>query len=65
MPKHKTNRSVRKRIKMTKNGKLRRNKAFRRHLLSGRSRKRKRNLRRHGFVSPGERMSYLRLLGEK
>lgn len=65
MPKHKTNRSVRKRVKMTKSGKVRRNKAFRRHLLAGRSRKRKRNLRRHGFVSPGERRSYLRLLGKE
>ena len=64
MPKQKTNRSVRKRIKITKNGKLKRSKAFRRHLLAGRSQKRKRNLRRPGFVSPGERKSYLRLLGE-
>ena len=64
MPKQKTNRSVRKRIKITKTGKLRRNKAFRRHLLAGRAQKRKRNLRRPGFVSPGERKSYLRLLGE-
>jgi large subunit ribosomal protein L35 len=65
MPKHKPSRAVRKRFKLTKSGKIRRNKAFRRHMLAGRSRKRKRNLRRHGFVSPGERMSYLRLLGEK
>ena len=64
MPKQKTKRSVLKRIKITKNGKLRRNKAFRRHLLAGRSNKRKRNLRRFGFVSKGERKSYLRLLGE-
>ena len=64
MPKQKTRRSVRKRIKITKNGKLKRSKAFRRHLLAGRPRKRKRKLRRPGFVSPGERKSYLRLLGE-
>ena len=64
MPKQKTNRSVRKRIKITKNGKLKRSKAFRRHLLAGRSQKRKRNLRRPGFVSAVERKSYLRLLGE-
>lgn len=65
MPKQKSNRSVLKRIKITKTGKLRRNKAFRRHLLAGRSRKRKRNLRRPGFISPGERKAYLRILGEK
>jgi large subunit ribosomal protein L35 len=64
MPKQKTNRSVRKRFKVTKTGKIRRNKAFRRHLLAGRSNKRKRNLRKPGFVSAGERRSYLRLLGE-
>ena len=64
MPKQKTNRSVRKRFKVTKTGKVRRNKAFRRHLLAGRTQKRKRNLRRPGFVSPGERKSDLRLLGE-
>ncbi len=64
MPKQKPSKSVLKRFKATKNGKVRRNKAFRRHLLSGRSRKRKRNLRRPGLVSAGERRTYLRLLGE-
>ncbi len=64
MPKQKTNRSVLKRFKVTKGGKVRRNKANRRHLLSGRSTKQKRNLRRPGFVSAGERRTYLRLLGE-
>jgi large subunit ribosomal protein L35 len=64
MPKQKTNRSVRKRFKLTKSGKIRRTKAFRRHLLAGRSQKRKRKLRRPGFVSAGERKSFLRLLGE-
>ena len=65
MPKQKTNRSVRKRFKVTKTGKVRRGKAFRRHLLAKRSRKRKRNLRKPGFVSAPERSTYLRLLGEK
>ena len=64
MPKQKTNRSVLKRFKVTKNRKVRRNKAFRRHLLAGRTTKRKRNLRRHGFVCDAERRTYLRLLGE-
>ena len=57
-------RSARKRFKLTKGGKVRRNKAFRRHLLAGRSTKRKRNLRRHGFVSAAETRTYLRILGE-
>jgi large subunit ribosomal protein L35 len=64
MPKMKTNRSVLKRLKVTKNRKVRRNKAFRRHLLAGRTAKQKRNLRRPGFVSGPERQTYLRLLGE-
>jgi large subunit ribosomal protein L35 len=64
MPKQKTNRSARKRFKVTKNRKVRRNKALRRHLLAGRSRKRKRNLRRPGLVSAGERQTFLRMLGE-
>ena len=63
MPKQKTNRSALKRFKVTKNGKVRRNKAYRRHLLAGRSTKRKRNLRRHALVCAAERRTYLRLLG--
>ncbi|MHC4955030.1 MAG: 50S ribosomal protein L35 [Planctomycetota bacterium] len=63
MPKQKTNRSVLKRFKVTKNGKVRRNKAFRRHLLAGRTTKQKRNLRRHALVCAAERRTYLRLLG--
>ncbi|MHC4549224.1 MAG: 50S ribosomal protein L35 [Planctomycetota bacterium] len=64
MPKQKTNSSVRKRFKLTKGRKLRRNKAFRRHLLAGRTTKRKRKLRRPGLVSAAESRTYLRLLGE-
>ena len=50
MPKLKTNRSVKKRFKLTKKGKVRRNRAYSQHLLSGKSAKRKRNLRRPGLV---------------
>ena len=64
MPKQKTNSSVRKRFKLTKGRKVRRNKAFRRHLLAGRSTKRKRKMRLHGFVSAAETRTYQRLLGE-
>ena len=64
MPKQKTNKSVRKRFKVTKTGKVRRNKANRRHLLAARSAKRKRQARRGGFVSPGEKRTILRMLGE-
>jgi large subunit ribosomal protein L35 len=64
MPKQKTNRSACKRFKVTKNRKVRRNKAFRRHLLAGRTSKRKRHLRKPGLVFAGERKTYLILLGE-
>ena len=64
MPKQKTNRSVCKRFKTTKTGKVRRNKAGRRHLLAGRSTKRKRNMRRPGFVCAAESKTYRQLLGE-
>ncbi len=50
MPKLKTRRSVAKRFRLTASGKFRRGRAFRSHLLSGRSRKRKRHLRRKGLV---------------
>jgi large subunit ribosomal protein L35 len=55
MPKLKTKKSLVKRVKVTKKKKVLRLKAGRRHLLSGKSRKRKRNLRKKGLVSKGER----------
>lgn len=46
MPKFKTNKSVAKRIRITKNGKIIRNKPGRRHLLSCKDSKTRRNLRK-------------------
>lgn len=46
MPKMKTNRSAAKRFKMTGTGKLKRNKAYKSHILTKKSRKTKRNLRK-------------------
>ncbi|MCR4909565.1 MAG: 50S ribosomal protein L35 [Lachnospiraceae bacterium] len=45
MPKMKTNRSAAKRFKVTGTGKLKRNKAYKRHILTKKSPKTKRNLR--------------------
>ncbi|TCL60664.1 MULTISPECIES: 50S ribosomal protein L35 [Kineothrix] len=45
MPKMKTSRSAAKRFKLTGTGKLKRNKAYKRHILTKKSAKRKRNLR--------------------
>lgn len=46
MPKMKTNRSAAKRFKVTGTGKLKRNKAYKRHILTKKSPKTKRNLRK-------------------
>ena len=46
MPKIKTNRSGAKRFKVSGTGKLKRNKAYRRHILTKKTTKNKRNLRK-------------------
>ncbi|MFR6345048.1 MAG: 50S ribosomal protein L35, partial [Christensenellales bacterium] len=46
MPKMKTHRGAAKRFRLTGSGKVRRNKAYKSHLLNSKSRKRKRNLRK-------------------
>ena len=45
MPKIKTNRAAAKRFKVTGTGKLKRNRAYKSHILTKKSTKRKRNLR--------------------
>ena len=46
MPKIKSNRSAATRFKLTGTGKLKRNKAYKRHILTKKSAKTKRNLRK-------------------
>ena len=46
MPKMKTNRAAAKRFKATGTGKLKRNKAYKRHILTKKTTKTKRNLRK-------------------
>ena len=46
MPKMKTSRAAAKRFKVTGTGKLKRNKAYKSHILTKKSQKRKRNLRK-------------------
>ncbi len=50
MPKMKTNRSAAKRFKLTGSGKLKRNKAYKRHILTKKSPKTIRNLRKSAIV---------------
>lgn len=63
MPKQKTNRSAAKRFTKTGTGKYRRNKAFRSHMLTKKSPKRKRKLRHSTLVSKADLKRVKRLLG--
>ena len=54
MPKMKSNRAAMKRFKVTGRGRVRRYKAYGSHLLTKKTRKRKRNLRRSTLVHPTE-----------
>ncbi len=51
MPKVKTNSSAKKRFKVTGTGEITYQRAFRRHILTKKSKKRKRNLRKKGLIS--------------
>lgn len=54
MPKLKTNKSVSKRFKITKKGKVKRNKQGRRHLLTDKSSSKKRSMRKQVLSEPSE-----------
>ena len=62
MPKLKTNKSVKKRFRPTKSGKFLKMRAGKRHLLQGKSSKRKRHLRQSGLVSRTMEKNIRRLL---
>jgi large subunit ribosomal protein L35 len=62
MPKMKSNRGAAKRFKTTGSGKLRRAKAFRSHIMTKKSPKRKRNLRKSGLVDSTNVRGVRRLL---
>ena len=54
MPKLKSNSGAKKRFKITKNGKVKRAKGYKSHLLEKKSQKRKRGLRGVGLTSESE-----------
>jgi len=54
MPKMKTRRSAAKRFTKTGSGKIKRNKAYASHILTKKSPKRKRNLRKSGMVDSAD-----------
>ena len=51
MPKMKTKSSAKKRFKLTGSGKIKRKHAFKSHILTKKSKKRKRNLTKAGLVN--------------
>jgi large subunit ribosomal protein L35 len=61
MPKLKTKRGAAKRLKATGTGKILRSKAFASHILTKKSTKRKRNLRKSALVDSANRKSILKL----
>ncbi|GBE13467.1 50S ribosomal protein L35 [bacterium BMS3Bbin14] len=62
MPKMKTNRGAAKRFKATGSGKIKRNKAYSSHILTKKSTKRKRNLRKSGLIAASDRRAVKRML---
>ena len=52
MPKIKTKRAAAKRFKKTASGNLKRNKAYKSHILTKKTQKRKRNLRKSTITDP-------------
>jgi large subunit ribosomal protein L35 len=61
VPKIKTNRSAAKRFRVTGSGKIKRNKGYKRHILSSKNKKRKRHLRQATLVA-GVEVSNIRKL---
>jgi large subunit ribosomal protein L35 len=62
MPKMKTKKAAAKRFKLTGTGKLKRSKAFKSHILTKKSTKTKRNLRKTGYVSVEQEKTMKKLL---
>ncbi len=62
MPKMKTRSGVKKRFSFTATGKVKRAKAYRSHILTSKTRKRKRNLRKGTLVSKQEERLVSRML---
>jgi len=63
MPKLKTHSRAKKTFKVTGTGKISRHKAFKSHILTKKSNKRKRNLRHATLVHPSNTPMVKRLLG--
>ncbi len=62
MPKMKSNRAAAKRFRVTGSGRVRRFKAYASHILTKKSQKRKRNLRKGGLISSAEEKRIKRII---
>lgn len=62
MPKMKSHSGAKKRLKKTGSGRLKRKKAYRRHILTKKSSKRKRHLRKDALVAPADEKNMQHLL---
>lgn len=62
MPKMRTRSSAKKRFKITASGKIKRSHAYRSHILTSKSRKRKRQLRKSNLVSKQEQKAVSMML---
>jgi large subunit ribosomal protein L35 len=62
MPKIKTNRAAAKRFSLTKTGKVKRAKAYKSHILSSKTTKRKRKLRKSTTIAKVEQRNVRRLI---
>jgi large subunit ribosomal protein L35 len=65
MPKMKTNAGAKKRFKLTGPGKIKRKHAFKSHILTKKSKKRKRNLTYFGLVDKSDENNVKKLLAMK
>ncbi len=65
MPKMKTNAGAKKRFKLTGTGKIKRKHAFKSHILTKKSTKRKRNLTKSGLVNKADENNIKILLAMK
>jgi len=62
MPKIKTHSGASKRFKVTKSGKVKRSHANKNHILTKKSTKRKRGLRKAAYLTPADEMTARRLV---
>jgi len=62
MPKIKTNKGAAKRFRVTAQGKIKQKRAFKSHILTKKSRRRKRNLKKPNYLTIGDRKRVKKML---